>query len=133
MRVSSLAGYKWRRARHPAPKAGIIKPLEARHPDLAFGLKASPWQTPFEKYRDYVMTGFLKSVKDAQKALALAEAEAVRGACLPKGMSIGVGGVCGSVVRFQPPLAITRQQMDQALAILTEALQEAVRPAHAIA
>ena len=79
------------------------------------------------------MTGFLKSVKDAQKAPAIAEAEAVRCACLPKGMTIGVGGVSGNVVRFQPPLAITRQQMDQALAIFTEALQEVVRPAHAIA
>src|SRR5206468_3917736 len=63
-------------------------------------------------------------VKDAQKTPATAEAEAIRDACLRKGMLIGVGGVSGNVVRFQPPLVITRQQIDQALAIFTEALHE---------
>ena len=48
-------------------------------------------------------------------------------------MLIGVGGVSGNVVRFQPPLVITRQQIDQALAIFTEALQEVAQPAHATA
>jgi 4-aminobutyrate aminotransferase-like enzyme len=46
---------------------------------------------------------------------------------------IGVGGVNGNVVRFQPPLIITRQQIDQALAIFTEALHEVAQPAHATA
>jgi 4-aminobutyrate aminotransferase-like enzyme len=48
-------------------------------------------------------------------------------------MLIGVGGVGGNVVRFQPPLVITRQQVDQALAIFSEALQEVAQPAHATA
>jgi 4-aminobutyrate aminotransferase/(S)-3-amino-2-methylpropionate transaminase len=72
-------------------------------------------------------------VKDAQKTPATAEAEAIRDACLRKGMLIGVGGVSGNVVRFQPPLIITRQQIDRALAIFTEALQEVAQPAHATA
>jgi 4-aminobutyrate aminotransferase-like enzyme len=72
-------------------------------------------------------------VKDAQKTPATAEAEAIRDACLRKGMLIGVGGVSGNVVRFQPPLVIMRQQLDQALAIFTEALQEVAQPAYATA
>jgi 4-aminobutyrate aminotransferase-like enzyme len=42
---------------------------------------------------------------------------------------IGVGGTYGNVVRFQPPLVITRQQLDQALGIFAEALQEVSQPA----
>jgi 4-aminobutyrate aminotransferase-like enzyme len=117
-----------------------------------------------QKYKDYVMTGFLKSVApimidrasgatvtdihgreylDCFAGISVVSAghcnpqviaaEAIRDACLRKGMLIGVGGVSGNVVRFQPPLVITRPQIDQALAIFTEALQEVAQPAHAVA
>jgi 4-aminobutyrate aminotransferase-like enzyme len=72
-------------------------------------------------------------VKDAQKTPASAEAEAIRDACLRHGMLIGVGGIAGNVVRFQPPLVITRQQIDRAISIFTQALQEVSQPAHATA
>jgi 4-aminobutyrate aminotransferase-like enzyme len=72
-------------------------------------------------------------VKDAQKTPAAAEAEAMRDACLQKGLLIGVGGVFGNVVRIQPPLVITREQIDRALRIFTEALHEVSQPAHATA
>ncbi len=68
-------------------------------------------------------------VKDEKLTPAAAEAEAIRDACLRRGMLIGVGGTYGNVVRFQPPLVITRQQIDQALGIFTEALQEVTQPA----
>ena len=71
-------------------------------------------------------------VKDAQKTPASAEAEAVREYCLKNGMLIGVGGG-GNVVRFQPPLVITKQQIDQAIGIFSKALQEVAQPAHATA
>jgi 4-aminobutyrate aminotransferase/(S)-3-amino-2-methylpropionate transaminase len=70
-------------------------------------------------------------VKDAQKTPASAEAEAIRDACLKNGMLVGVGGVSGNVIRFQPPLIITKAQIDQAIGIFTAALQEVSQPAQA--
>jgi 4-aminobutyrate aminotransferase-like enzyme len=71
-------------------------------------------------------------VKDEKLTPAAAEAEAIRDASLRRGMLIGVGGTYGNVVRFQPPLVITRQQLDLALGIFAEALQEVTQPtAHA--
>jgi 4-aminobutyrate aminotransferase / (S)-3-amino-2-methylpropionate transaminase / 5-aminovalerate transaminase len=68
-------------------------------------------------------------VKDEKLTPAAVEAEAIRDACLRRGMLIGVGGTYGNVVRFQPPLVITRQQLDQALDIFAEALHEVTQPA----
>jgi 4-aminobutyrate aminotransferase-like enzyme len=62
-------------------------------------------------------------VKDAQKTPAVAEAEAVKEHCFQNGMLIGVGGG-GNVIRFQPPLVITKQQIDQAMGIFGKALAE---------
>ena len=69
-------------------------------------------------------------VKDAQKTPASAEAEAVKDHCFKNGMLIGVGG-SGNVIRFQPPLVITKQQIDQAMSIFSKALQEVAQPVHA--
>jgi len=51
-------------------------------------------------------------------------AEALRDALLRQGVLVGVGGVYGNVIRFQPPLIITRQQIDRALKAFESALQE---------
>jgi 4-aminobutyrate aminotransferase / (S)-3-amino-2-methylpropionate transaminase / 5-aminovalerate transaminase len=72
-------------------------------------------------------------VKDRQKTPAAAEAEAIRDACLRDGVLVGVGGVFGNVVRIQPPLVITRQQIDHALDVLARALSQVSQPAHATA
>jgi 4-aminobutyrate aminotransferase/(S)-3-amino-2-methylpropionate transaminase len=69
-------------------------------------------------------------VKDAQKTPASAEAEAVKEHCFKNGMLIGVGG-SGNVIRFQPPLVITKKQIDQAMEIFAKALHEAAQPVHA--
>ena len=71
-------------------------------------------------------------VKDAQKTPASAEAEAVKEHCFKLGMLIGLGG-SGNVIRFQPPLVISKPQIDQAVAIFGRALQEAAQPAHVTA
>jgi 4-aminobutyrate aminotransferase/(S)-3-amino-2-methylpropionate transaminase len=71
-------------------------------------------------------------VKDAQKTPASAEAEAVREHCFKNGMLIGVGG-SGNVIRFQPPLVITKEQIDQAIGIFGKALREVAQPVHATA
>ncbi|PYX57075.1 MAG: aspartate aminotransferase family protein [Acidobacteria bacterium] len=53
-------------------------------------------------------------VKNEQLTPATAEAEAIRESLLRRGVLVGVGGVFGNVIRFQPPLIITRPQIDQA-------------------
>jgi 4-aminobutyrate aminotransferase-like enzyme len=43
---------------------------------------------------------------------------------LRNGVLIGVGGVFGNVVRMQPPLVISRQQLDRALDVVEQAFAE---------
>jgi len=57
-------------------------------------------------------------VKDKTKAPAADEAKAVRESCLQKGLLIGLGGVFANVLRIQPPLVITDEQLDEARTIL---------------
>jgi 4-aminobutyrate aminotransferase/(S)-3-amino-2-methylpropionate transaminase len=68
-------------------------------------------------------------IKDEELAPATAEAEAIRDSLLRQGVLVGVGGVFGNVIRFQPPLVITRQQIDQALVAFATALAEVAQPA----
>jgi 4-aminobutyrate aminotransferase / (S)-3-amino-2-methylpropionate transaminase / 5-aminovalerate transaminase len=67
------------------------------------------------------MTG-KELVKDEKLTPAATEAEAIRDALLRNGVLVGVGGIYGNVIRFQPPL--TRQQIDQAMDAFAAALQE---------
>jgi 4-aminobutyrate aminotransferase len=68
-------------------------------------------------------------IKDEKRTPAIAEAEAVRDALFRNGVLVGVGGVNGNVIRFQPPLVITKPQIDQAINAFTEALAEVNQPA----
>jgi 4-aminobutyrate aminotransferase len=68
----------------------------------------------------------IELVTDDRLTPATTEAEAVRDYCLKEGVLIGVGGVYGNVVRIQPPLVITREQLDSALDTLESALSEVV-------
>ena len=67
-------------------------------------------------------------VRDEKLTPANTEAEAIRDALLRKGVLVGVGGVYGSVVRFQPPLIITQKQIDHAVAAFASALAEVAQP-----
>jgi 4-aminobutyrate aminotransferase len=69
----------------------------------------------------------IELVKDENLTPAAAEAEAIRDAMLRRGILVGVGGSYGNVIRFQPPLVITKQQIDQALEAFAETLQEVNR------
>ena len=69
-------------------------------------------------------------VQDEKLTPATTEAEAIRDALLRQGVLVGVGGVYGNVVRFQPPLIITKQQIDRAIEAFAAALQEVAQPAH---
>jgi len=63
-------------------------------------------------------------VTDERLTPAPTFAELVREHCLQKGVLVGVGGVDGNVVRLQPPLVITRDEIDFALEVLESALIE---------
>ncbi len=59
---------------------------------------------------------------------ASAEGEAIRDACLRSGLLIGLGGVYGNVLRFQPPLVISKPQIDRAINIFGRALEKVRQP-----
>jgi 4-aminobutyrate aminotransferase len=61
-------------------------------------------------------------VRDKKLTPATAEAEAIRDSLLKQGVLVGVGGIFGNVIRFQPPLIISRQQIDRALEVFAAAL-----------
>ena len=63
-------------------------------------------------------------VRDKDLTPANTEAEAIRDGLLDKGVLVGVGGVYGNVVRFQPPLVITQQQIDRAIKAFASVLHE---------
>jgi 4-aminobutyrate aminotransferase len=63
-------------------------------------------------------------VRDEKLTSANSEAEALRDSMLRKGVLVGVGGVYGNVVRFQPPLIITKAQIDRAIEAFSSALAE---------
>jgi 4-aminobutyrate aminotransferase / (S)-3-amino-2-methylpropionate transaminase / 5-aminovalerate transaminase len=70
----------------------------------------------------------IELVKDERQTPANAEAELIRDAMLRRGVLIGVGGSYGNIIRFQPPLIITSQQIDQAIAAFSEALHKIGNP-----
>lgn len=69
----------------------------------------------------------LELVKDGGLTPADADAQAVQAACLRDGVLVGVGGVYGNVVRLQPPLVISKEQIDIALAALKKAIANVAR------
>jgi len=70
----------------------------------------------------------IELVKDTQFTPAVAEAEAVQDQCLHNGLLIGLGGVGKNVIRFQPPLVISKQQIDRAIDIFAQALRAVPQP-----
>jgi 4-aminobutyrate aminotransferase / (S)-3-amino-2-methylpropionate transaminase / 5-aminovalerate transaminase len=66
----------------------------------------------------------IELILDREKTPAGAQAEQVRSICLREGLLVGVGGVFGNVLRLQPPLVISREQLDGALATVEKALRE---------
>ncbi len=72
----------------------------------------------------------IELVLDDKRTPATAAAEAVRDSCLTNGVLVGVGGVYGNVVRVQPPLVITRPQLDQAVEVIANAIEQ-LQPSHA--
>jgi 4-aminobutyrate aminotransferase-like enzyme len=71
----------------------------------------------------------IELVRDEKLRPANTEAEAVRDSLLKQGVLVGVGGIYGNVVRFQPPLIITKEQIDRAVNAFATALAEVAQPA----
>ena len=68
----------------------------------------------------------IELVKDEQLTPAAAETEAIKEYCFQNGVLVGVGGVYGNVIRLQPPLIITKQQMDHAIDTIAAAVRRIV-------
>lgn len=58
------------------------------------------------------------------KAPGPEEAARIRNLCREKGVLVGHGGVKGNVVRIQPPLVISREQLDKVVDALEESISE---------
>jgi len=63
-------------------------------------------------------------VKEDARTPAVDEARAVGQSCFRKGLLIGVGGTYANVLRIQPPLVVTDDQLDEALTIIEKSLKE---------
>jgi len=66
----------------------------------------------------------IELVKDSAKTPAVEETKTVHKSCLEKGLLVGAGGVWANVLRIQPPLVITEEELDEALAIIERSLKE---------
>ncbi len=64
----------------------------------------------------------------ATKEPASVEAAAIRRICRERGVLIGVGGQEGNVLRVQPPLVITRDELSHALDVMEEAIARVAHP-----
>ena len=60
----------------------------------------------------------------ATKEPAIQEMLKVMELCREKGLLIGKGGLDNNVIRLQPPLELTNEQIDEAYSILDEALSK---------
>ncbi len=66
-------------------------------------------------------------VRDEKKTPAIEEAKAVRRILRELGILVGRGGVTGSVIRIQPPLIISKEDLDRVVDALDEALRRVER------
>jgi len=64
----------------------------------------------------------IELVSEGDGAPSAAKADEVRSKCREQGVLVGVGGVNGNVIRFQPPLIITREQAMKAADVIERCL-----------
>jgi 4-aminobutyrate aminotransferase-like enzyme len=65
----------------------------------------------------------IELVRDDQKTPANTEGNKIREFCCEMGLLIGLGGVCGNVLRIQPPLVISNDQLEEVVKIFDLALK----------
>ena len=67
----------------------------------------------------------IEMVEDAgSKAPAVEDAKRIKAAVRERGVLIGIGGVYGNVLRIQPPLTVTDDELDSVVAAMREAFEE---------
>ena len=66
----------------------------------------------------------IELVEDAQsKKPAVEDAKRIKAAIRDRGVLLGIGGVYGNVLRIQPPLTISDEELDTVLAAMSDALE----------
>jgi 4-aminobutyrate aminotransferase / (S)-3-amino-2-methylpropionate transaminase / 5-aminovalerate transaminase len=65
----------------------------------------------------------IELVRDDQKTPANSEGNQIRDFCCEMGLLIGLGGVHGNVLRIQPPLVISNDQLEEAVKIFDSAFR----------
>jgi 4-aminobutyrate aminotransferase len=66
----------------------------------------------------------IELVRDEQKTPANTEANTIRDFCRENGLLPGLGGIYGNVLRIQPPLVITEEELTEAVKILDSAFTQ---------
>ena len=66
----------------------------------------------------------IELIRDNGKTPASTEGNKIRDFCCENGLLIGLGGVYGNVARIQPPLVISKGQMEEVLDILDQAFRK---------
>jgi len=66
----------------------------------------------------------MELVRDQNKTPANTEGDKIRNFCCEKGLLVGLGGLYGNVLRIQPPLIISQDQMEKVLNILNLSFQK---------
>jgi 4-aminobutyrate aminotransferase-like enzyme len=65
----------------------------------------------------------IELVRDQQKTPANTEGDKIRDVCRENGLLPGLGGIHGNVLRIQPPLVITEEELLQVVKILDSAFE----------
>lgn len=60
----------------------------------------------------------IELVRDSQKTPANTEGNKIRDICLQLGLLLGIGGIFGNVLRIQPPIVISKEQLGEFIKIL---------------
>ena len=60
----------------------------------------------------------IELVRDSQKTPANTEGNKIRDICLQLGLLPGLGGIYGNVLRIQPPIVISKEQLGELIKIL---------------
>jgi 4-aminobutyrate aminotransferase-like enzyme len=66
----------------------------------------------------------IELVRDSQKTPANTEGNKIRDICLELGLLPGLGGIYGNVVRIQPPLVVSKEELKEVIKVLDLALQK---------
>jgi 4-aminobutyrate aminotransferase-like enzyme len=86
--------------------------------------EVSPKQVAIDDIRGKGLMIGIEIVKNADsKEPATAEAAKIRKAVRDKGVLLGLGGAYGNVLRVQPPLTISDDELDKVLAAIKEVME----------